>query len=80
MIEYGAELAAGLTHPGGVPVANGTRSGRATAQLWPADGRGPPPVGRILRKRTVTSGVLWRQTHPSVVRKWRRRHQGRHGG
>lgn len=66
--------------PKGYPRRFDTRSGGATAQPWPADGRGSPPVGRILRKRTVTSGVLWRQTHPSVVRKWRRRHQGRHGG
>jgi hypothetical protein len=50
----------------------------ATAQPRANDGRGPPPVGRILRKRTVTSGFWRRQTHPSAVRTCRR-HQGRHG-
>ena len=39
-----------------------------TAQPGPAHGRGPPPVGRVLRIHVVTRGFWRRQTHPGVER------------
>ena len=52
----------------------------ARTQPGPEDSRGPPPVGRVLRKRTVTSGVLAASNPPVGGSEMARRHQGRHGG